>query len=165
MTAESFFAVLKTAMKKKTAPKKSSARKTVKRTIPRSRTASRSQTLLFRRIVIISACLVMVIGIAATFNRGAASQAVAGASITKGLFMQTTVTIPSTPNATGYNIYYGQTGQKFTNAVRNIPVSVHQYTISYLKIGVTYQYTQAAIVNGKEVNFTPVQTIKNLQSM
>jgi hypothetical protein len=153
-------------MKKKTAPKKTAQRKTVKRTIPRSHSTSRNQTLLFRRIVIISACLVMVIGLAASFNRGAASQAVAGATITRGLFNQTTVTIPSTPNATGYNIYYKQQGeQKFTNAVRNIPVYVHQYTINYLKKGVTYQYTQAAIVGGKEVNFTPLKTVTNLQSM
>jgi hypothetical protein len=153
-------------MKKKTAPKKTAQRKTVKRTIPRSHSTSRNQTLLFRRIVIISACLVMVIGLAASFNRGAASQAVAGATITRGLFNQTTVTIPSTPNATGYNIYYKQQGeQKFTNAVRNIPVYVHQYTINYLKKGVTYQYTQAAIVSGKEINFTPLKTVTNLQSM
>ena len=153
-------------MKKKTAPQKTAARKTVKRTIPRSRVASNNQTLLFRRIVIISACLVLVIGIAATFNRGAASQAVAGASIARGLFMQTTVSIPSVTNATGYNIYYKQqSDQKFTNAVRNIPPYISRYTISYLKKGVTYQYTEAAIVNGKEVNFTPLQTITHLQSM
>jgi hypothetical protein len=153
-------------MKKKTAPKKSIARKSVKRTIPRSSASSRNQTLLFRRIVIISACLVMVIGIVATFNRGAASQAVAGASITRGLFNQATVTIPSVPNATGYNIYYKQQGsQNFTDAVRNIPANVQQYTISYLKKGVSYQYMEAAIVDGKEVDFTPVTTITNLQSM
>jgi len=152
-------------MKKKTAPKRATARKTVKLTIPRSRSVSSNQSIIFRRIVIISACLVMVVGIVATFNHGTASQAVAGASITRRLFNQTTVTIPSIPNATGYNIYYGQTGQKFTNAVRDIPVNVHQYTVSYLKKGVTYQYTEAAIVGGKEVNFTPVQTITSLQSM
>ncbi len=153
-------------MNKKTAPKKSTVRKSVKRTIPRSHTSRSNQTILIRRIVIFSACLVMVIGIAATFNRGSASQAVAGAAITRGLFNQTTIWIPSVPNATGYNIYYKQQGeQKFTNAVRNIPVNVHQYTVSYLKRGVTYQYTEAAIVGGKEVNFTPITTITNLQSM
>ena len=80
-------------MKKKTAPKKVVARKSVKRTTPRS--SARSQTLLFRRIVIISACLVLVIGIAATVNKGAASQAVAGASIARGLFVQASVSIPA----------------------------------------------------------------------
>lgn len=160
------FVVLEMVMKKKTAPKKTAARKTVKRTLPRSRAHSQSQTLLFRRIVIISACLVLVVGIAATFNRGAASQAVAGASITRGLFVQATVTIPSVPGATGYNIYYKQYGeQKFTNAVRNILPSVHSYTISYLKKGVNYQYSIAAVLNGKEVSFTPVKTLTNLTSM
>jgi hypothetical protein len=153
-------------MKKKTAPKKSVSRKSVKRTIPRSLSTSGNQALFFRRIVIISACLVMVVGIAATFNRGAASQAVAGASIARGLFMQATITIPSVPNATSYNIYYKQVGeQKFNNAVRNIPANIHQYTISYLKKGVTYQYTVAAVANGKEVSFTPVITLTNLKSM
>ncbi len=151
-------------MRKKTAPKKTVARKTVKRTIPRSK--EHSHTLFFRRIVIISACLILVAGIGATFNRGAASQAVAGASITRGLFVQTTVTIPTVTNATSYNIYYKQFGeQKFTNAVRNIPPSVHGYTISYLKKGVAYQYRIAAILNGKEVSFTPVKTLTNLHSM
>jgi hypothetical protein len=153
-------------MKKKTAPKKTTAGKTVKRTIPKSRSVSQNQSVTFRRIVIISACLVMVFGIVATFNHGRASQAVAGASITQGLFNQTTVSIPSTPYATGYTIYYKQQDeQNFTNAVRNIPINVHQYTISYLKKGVTYQYTEAAIVDGKEINFTPLKTITNLQSM
>ena len=154
-------------MKKKTAPKRTSTRKTVKRTIPRSHASSSNQTLVFRRIVIISACLVMVVGIFATFNRGAASQAVAGASITQGLFNQATISLPSIPNATGYNIYYKQSGasQFSSNAVRNIPPSVHSYLVSYLKKGVTYQYTEAAIVDGKEVDFTPVTTITDLQSM
>ncbi len=151
-------------MKKKTAPKKTVAKKTVKRTIPRSK--AHSQTLFFRRIVIISACLVLVVGIAATFNRGAASQAVAGASIARGLFVQTTVTIPTVPGATAYSIYYKQLGeQKFTNAVRNIPPSVLSYTISYLKKGVSYQYVVAAVANGKEISFTPVKTLTNLISM
>jgi hypothetical protein len=165
LTEQNFFAVLKTVMKKRTAPKRP-ARKTVKRTIPHSRASSRNQTVFFRRIVIISACLVMVIGVFATFNRGTASQAVAGASIARGLFMQATVELPSVPNASGYNIYYKQqSDQKFTNAVRNIPTSVQQYTISYLKKGVTYEYTEAAIVDGKEVDFSPIQTLTNLQSM
>jgi len=155
-------------MKKKTAPRKTTARKTVKRTIPRSHSVSQNQSLIVRRIVIFSACVVMVVGLVATFNHGSASQAVAGASITRGLFNQATITLPSVPNATGYNIYYKQQDEpKYTNAVRNIPVSVHQYTVSYLKKGVTYQFTEAAIVGGKEVNFTPITIIKNnqLQSM
>src|ERR1700745_1653395 len=110
-------------MKKKTALKKTSARKTVKRTIPRS--AARNQAIFFRRIVVISACLVLVVGIAATFNRGAASQAVAGVSITRGFFEQATITIPQVYGADSYNIYYKQLGeQKFTNSVRNIPPGI-----------------------------------------
>ena len=122
--------------------------------------------LIFRRIVVISACVVLVIGIAATFNRGAASQAVAGASIARGLFVQSEVTIPHVYGATEYNIYYRQLGeQKYTNAVRNIPPYVNTYLISYLKKGVTYQYTVAAVIDGKEVSFTPAQTLINTQPM
>lgn len=153
-------------MAKKTAPKKTTARKTVKKTTPRSRSRSQNQSIVFRRIVIISACIVMVFGLVATFNHGGASRAVAGARITRGLFNQATIALPSIPTATGYNIYYKQQDEpQFTNAVRNIPVSVHQYTISYLKKGVTYEYTEAAIVDGKEINFTPVTTLTNLTSM
>lgn len=150
-------------MKKKTAPKRSSTRKTVKRTVPRS---SSSQTLLFRRIVIISACFVLVVGIAATFNRGAASRAVAGVSMTRGLFMQTTVRLPQVYGANYYNVYYRQLGeQNYTNAVRNIPANNTTYLISFLKKGVTYQYTVATVINGTEVSFTPVKTFTNLQQM
>lgn len=151
-------------MKKKTAPKRTTAKKTVKRTIPRQ--SARNQTVIFRRIVILSACLVLIIGVAATFNRGTASQAVAGASIARGLFEQATITIPHVEGATEYNIYYKQTGeQNYTNAVRNIPPYVNTYLISYLKKGVTYEYTIATVINGKEVSFTPIQTLTDLQSM
>ena len=160
-------------MTKKTAPKRTTARKTVKRTIPKSRSVSQNQSLIFRRIVIISACLVIVFGIGATLNHGKASQAVAGAQITRGLFNQTYIPLPTAapndPNAQAYtfNIYYGQTGEsQFANAVRNIHQNpTHSYLISYLKKGVIYKYKVATILNGKEVNFTPVKTITNLLSM
>lgn len=151
-------------MRKETALKKPVTKKTVKRTAPRSSTPN--QTLLFHRIVIISACLMLAIGLFTIVNKGSVSRAVAGASITRGLFMQTTVDITPVANATSYNIYYKQSAdQKFTNAVRNIPSSVHSYTISYLKKGVTYEYVVAAVVNGKEISFTPLKTLTNLQSM
>jgi hypothetical protein len=151
-------------MKKKAPAKKSATKRSVKRTSPRSSTAN--QTLLFRRIVIISACLVMVVGLFATFDKGSVSRAVAGASITRGIFMQATIQISPVLNASSYNIYYKQSGdQNFTNAVRNIPSNVQSYTISYLKRNVEYQYVVATVVNGKEVSFTPVKTLTNLQSM
>jgi len=151
-------------MKKKTAPKKTTG-KTVKRTTPRP--LSGNQAVFFRRIVIISACLVLVVGIAVSFNKGAASRAVAGVSIMQGLFDQATVPLPPVPGAVSYNIYYRQTGeQNFSNAVRNIPPNVTIYTISYLKIGVNYEYRYAAVdKDGEEFQFSNVKPLTNLQPM
>jgi hypothetical protein len=151
-------------MKKKTVHKKAAPIKTVKRTTPKKST---EQSLFFRRIVIISACLVLFVGIAAILNKGAASQAVAGMSIMQGLFDQATVPIPSVPNAVSYNIYYGQSGVPgFSNAVRHIPSNVTSYTISYLKKDVDYDYRIAAVdKNGKEFLFTAVDPLINLQPM
>ena len=151
-------------MKKKTVHTKTAAKKTVKRTIPKS---SKNETILFRRIIIISACLVLVVVGYVSANRHAVTKAVAGVSIMQGLFNQTTVALPSVPNAASYNIYYRQQGeQTFTNAVRGIPLSVHSYTISDLKKGVTYEYQVSAENNsGKEIYFSDIKTITNVQPM
>src|SRR5580704_14544007 len=127
-------------MKKKAAPKKSTVKKTVKHTAPRSSHSSTlNQTILFRRIVIISACLVLVVGVVSTFNGGSVRQEVAGVRTMAGLFDQATIDLPAVPNAVSYNIYYKAVGeQNFSNAVRNIPSDVHSYTISDLKKGTTY---------------------------
>ena len=153
-------------MKNKTAPKKTTAKKTVKRTIPRT-SRNQESTLFIHRLVIISACLVLFVGIAATFNKGFTSQAVAGVSIMRGLFAQTTVQLPSTPGAASYNIYYRQVGeQRFTNAVRNIPSNVTSYTISYLKKGVNYEYRYTTVnQNGQEFVFSDIKPLTDLQSM
>jgi hypothetical protein len=155
-------------MKKKVVTKKSTGNKTVKRTAPRtSHSESANQTLVFRRIVIISACLVLFVGVTATFNKSSVRQAVDGMSVMAGLYNQTTVTLPPVPHAVSYNIYYGQAGeQNFTNAVRNIPSSIHSYIISDLKKGVSYEYRYAAVdKNGKEFLFSAVKPITDLQPM
>jgi hypothetical protein len=155
-------------MKKKVATKKSTVKKTVKRTIPQtSHLSSSNQNLLFRRIVIISACLVLFVGVTATFNRSSVRQAVDGMSVMAGFYNQTTVTLPYVPNAISYNIYYGQAGeQNFTNAVRNIPSTIHSYTISDLKKGVSYEYRYAAVdKSGKEFLFSAIKPIIYLQPM
>lgn len=151
-------------MKKKTTPRKTATKKTVKRTAPRS---SKSETILFRRIVIISACLVLVIVGFVNANRHSITQAVAGVSIMQGLFNQATVTLPSVPDAASYNIYYRQQGEaSFTNAVRNIPVSVDSYTISDLKKGATYEYqVSAENSGGKEIYFSDIKTLTNVSPM
>src|SRR6266702_1427437 len=106
-------------MKKKTTPKKGTAQNTVKRTAPRS---TNREPVYFQRIVILSACLVLVVVGVVGVNRQSISQAVAGMSITAGLFNQATISIPPVPNAAAYNIYYRQVGTgTFTNAVRDVP--------------------------------------------
>jgi hypothetical protein len=151
-------------MKKKVVHKKAAYRKTLKRTAPKP---TAEQSLVFRRIVIISACLVLVVGVAAILNKGAASQAVAGISIAQGLFDQATVPLPPVPNAVSYNIYYGQSGVPgFSNAVRNISPSITSYTVSYLKKDVDYDYRISAVdKNGKEFLFTTIRPLTNLQPM
>jgi fibronectin type III domain protein len=155
-------------MKKKTAPKKAPAKKTVKRTAPRpTHSSTGNQTILFRRIVIISACLVLVVGVASTLNSGSVRQEVAGARTMAGLFNQANVDLPAVPNAVSYNIYYKAVGdQTFSNAVRNIPSDVHSYTISDLKKGTTYEFYYSAVDNtGKEFLFSPVKPLTNVQPM
>lgn len=59
---------------------------------------------------------------------------------------------PQSNNASSYNIYYKESGEKtYTHAVRNLPHAAMSYTIGYLKSGVTYWYQVAAVdSSGKE---------------
>lgn len=152
-------------MKKKTAPKKSTSKKTVKRTIPHStsRASSSGQSFIFRRIVIISACLVLVVGVMAILNRSTARQAVQGVSVMAGLDYQAVVKLPTITDAKSFNIYYGAAGQTpFTNAVRNIQPNIHSYIISDLRKGITYDYYYVYVNSqGKEV--VPPEELSNGQ--
>jgi len=156
-------------MKKKTAPQKATAKKTVKRTAPRSSSHSTAgdQTLIFRRIVVISACLLLAVGVTATFDKPVVRGAVEGASIMAGLDDQATVPLPVVPNAVSMNIYYRQVGSPtFTDAVRNIPPTAHYYIISDLKKDTNYEYRYAAVdKNGKEFLFSDVKPLTDLQPM
>jgi len=143
-------------MKKKTAPKKTIVGKTIKKTAPRS--SSQNHTILFRRIVIISACLLLVVVAGILPNKNAVNQAVAGVSVVRGFYNQASISLPAyckgaCPGATSYNLYFMQSGEKkFTNAARNIqPTNVNTtVTIQYLKQGVSYIYALKAVKNGTE---------------
>ena len=157
-------------MKKKTAPKKSSAKKTVKSTAPRSSSHSTAgdQVLIFRRLVVISACVVLAVGVMGTFDRPLVRGVVEGASTVAGLDDQATVLLPTVPNAVAFNIYYRKVGSPtFDNAVRNIPANDHYYIISNLSKDVNYEYRYAAIdKNGSEFLFSDVKPLDyNLTSM
>lgn len=145
--------------------KVSKSSKTTKRTVKKS--IPKTQAIVVHRIIVISACvaLVVIAGIAA--NRHTMHQAVAGASVMRGLFMQTTVSLPKVSDAVSYNVYYRQFGDNtYTNAARSIPASESTYTVSYLKKGTQYEYRVAAVdKNGKEFFFSEPQPVVNLQSM
>lgn len=152
-------------MKKKTAIKKTppkAPRKNVKKV------NADGETILIHRIFIVSACLTLFAFGVFYANKQTVEKSVAGASITRGLYAQATVSLPyDIPQAKAYNIYYKQTDEKeFTNAVRNVPVDLGMYTISHLKKGSTYQYRYAALdENGKEFMFSEPLPITELHPM
>ena len=138
-----------------------------KKTTSRVKRSSTSQPVIFRRVLIISACvLLVVIGISTTKNNSV-TRAVAGTSIARGLFMQATIQMPNIPGAAAYNLYYKETEEKdFTNAVRNISPNVPNYTVSYLKKGTSYQYRLSAIdKDGQEFLFSETRPVTDLQPM
>ena len=151
---------------KKKLPTKTSSSKGTRR--PTRKASSSGQTIVFHRIVIVSACLsLFVVGIIAA-NSHNVMQSVAGASIMRGVFAEGTVTVPSDlKEATSYTIYYKQADEKeFTNSVRNVSPSVGTYTISHLKKGASYEYRFAAVdASGKEYMFSEILPLTNLKSM
>jgi hypothetical protein len=144
---------------KKTAAK---PKKTTRRVNQSSPT---THTVVFQRVIVIASSIV--IAVCLFINRQEVSRAVAGTSVTQGLYMQSTVEMPTLPSAASYNIYYKQTGEAtFTNSVRDISPKVPNYRISYLKKGVSYEYRFAAVDNtGKEFLFSETKPLTDLQSM
>jgi hypothetical protein len=149
--------------------KKKITRTTAKTTRKATRKAtSGGQSVLFQRIVIISACLTLFLVGVVFVNKRAVTQSVAGTSIMNGLFMQATIALPhDIPQAAEYNIYYRQVGEKtFSNAVRNVPVNIGSYTISKLKKGASYEYRFAALdQRGEEFAFSETLPLTDLQPM
>lgn len=145
--------------------KKRAAKKHARRVRPAS--PPHEAVIVLRRFVVITGCLGLFIFIFAICNKATFNRAVAGMSITRGLFVQSTVPVPNIPGAASYNIYYKTASETdYTNAVRNIPSYLSFYTISYLKKGVVYQYKIAAVNHdGGEYWFAPEKILTNLQSM
>jgi hypothetical protein len=123
------------------------------------------------RIIVISSFFSVLLAIVLIANKGSVKGVVLGTAIVRGVFNQATISWPPYPWATGYNIYYGQTGSaKFTSAVRNLPSTVTSYTIQALTKGVNYKYQISALGqdihgNTKEVWFSPVTVITNARAM
>lgn len=153
-------------MKKKVvAPKRKTP--TVKRTAPKKTRVSQPGVITVQRIVIFSACIVLVLAGVISFNKPAINQSVAGASVARGLFVQSTVDLPEVEGAVSYNIYYKKTGaDRYDNAVRNVPVTADAYTISHLKKGVSYDYQIAAVdAQGEEFWFSLTKQLSNFEAM
>lgn len=160
MTGYASFGVLYISMKKKTVHTKSSGKST-------RRSSSPKQTVFFRRILIITTCLVLaVIGIN-LIDKSSLGRAVAGTSIMRGMFVQGTVSMPTLKEANTYNIYYKEAGAKeFINAARGISPNTTTYTISYLKKNVNYQYRFAAVDgSGREILFSEILPLTNIEPM
>lgn len=157
----------KPAKKPIKADKPSKKTKPTKKAAPRTRIKSQPQSISFGRIIIFSSFAVLLLAVIVNFNKTPVTQAVAGASIFRGMYNQTTILLPQIPGAVKYNIYYKATTEaNYTNAVRNISANTTSYTISYLKKNTQYQYKISALgANGKEFWWSPTQLMTNLQSM
>lgn len=131
------------------------------------RASTPKQTILFRRILIITTCVIIVTGMLVWINKSSIGRAVAGASIMKGLFVQGTISMPTLSEVTSFNIYYKEAGEKeFTNSVRNISPTVSSYTISHLKKNTHYQYRFAAVNDkGQEYLFSEILPLTNIEPM
>ena len=123
----------------------------------------------FRRIILVTTCLVLFVFLAAMSHRGIITQSVAGMSIARGMFDQQTIDMPQIHpgDVVAYNIYYKETTEKtYTHAVRKLPTSLTKYTISYLKKNKEYQYVIAGLNGaGKEIWWSEIKTFFSYQAM
>ncbi len=152
-------------MKKKLSTKTSSSKSTRRTT---RKVTSGGQTIVFHRIVIVSAVLALFVVGAITLNRHDVMKSVAGTSIMRGAFAEATVKVPNDlQNAVSYTIYYKQADEKeFTNSVQNVSPTVGSYTISHLKKGASYEYRFAAVdASGKEYMYSEIIPLTDLRSM
>ena len=153
-------------MAKRTA-KKQTARKSAKKTTIRRATTPTSVWTSYKvRIISIFSVLVLALVLLST-QKHTISQSVAGASVFRPLYAQATVSWADVQGAASYNLYYKQAKEKnYTNAVRNIPSSIRNYTISYLKKNTSYVYRVSAKgVNGSEFWWSDEMPLTNISPM
>lgn len=165
---------MKKVAPKKTVPARTKAKASasVKRTAPKKTILQRSRSaqtpvVSYQRIVIISTCVVLAVVAVVLFNKPAVTQSVAGVSVARGLFSETTIALPEVDGAVSYNIYYKQKNDKeYSNAVRDIPVTAAIYTISYLTKGAEYEYKVSAVDQyGAEYWWSPIYPLTDLKPM
>lgn len=138
-----------------------------KKTIHRTKSSSAPTVFSFNRVIIITACVVLLVTVLVIPNKSQVTRTVAGASIFKPLYAQTTISLPHTTGAAFYNVYYKPVSDaEFIHALRNISGNSRTVTISYLKKKTDYVYMVSAVdSSGKEFWFSPITPITTLQSM
>ena len=119
------------------------------------------------KIIYIGFFIVLAFGFLIVFNKSVMRQAVQGMSITRSLYQQSIVALPSINGAVAYNIYYKSISDKtFIHSVRKIPATVRFYTISYLKSGALYEYQISAVNSeGREFWLSPIKKVTNATRM
>ena len=155
-------------MKKKSrATKRTTARKSTRRTSHRSTEHLLLLPFSFRRIILVTTAIALFMGVVVIFNKSDINKAVAGMSITQGLFAQARVNLPKVEGAVSYNIYFKEeSAANYTNVARDIPTNIQTYTISYLKKGEKYVYKFAAVnSSGAEFYSTNESTLTNIEPM
>lgn len=140
----------------------------VKHRVHRSPTQQRKQRETHKiMIYVVSALCLMAVVLSLFSYMRPLTRAVAGASIFRGMFAETTVTIPQIYGAVSYNIYYKPVSDSFFHdAARNIPSTSTSYTISYLKKNVRYVYIISAVnQSGAEFWWSGSMPVTNTSSM
>lgn len=117
--------------------------------------------------IIVALFVLAIIGFIAMQNRHELIRSVAGVSIMRGFYEKASVSLPKSPSASSFNIYYRRsTDTGFPYSVRNIPATQTSYTILYLRKGILYQYKIAAVgKDGQEIWFSDVEQFTSLQPM
>lgn len=155
-------------IKKKKAVTKKTIKKSPQKPARRISRRRAESVVYFNRYIVIGTVTLLLLAFAvALSNKQVINKSVAGASIMRGMYLQTTVNLPDIKNAVSYNIYYKKSSESdFTNAVRDIPAGTKSYTISYLRKGIDYQYKIAAVnKNGSEFLFSDSAPLTDLEGM
>lgn len=135
-------------MKKKVVHHRKSSRK--------SHRHSQIPVFSFQRIIVVGglALFLLVVGMG---YKNPDTRSVLGASIARPLFSKATVSLPSIPGVTAYNIYFkASSDNSFVYAQRNVPTNIQWSTINYLKRGTEYVYKISALKNGVEFWTSPI---------
>jgi len=151
--------------------KAKTTKKTVHKRTTHKTTHSHNHIVLlpfsFRRIVLVSTAFALFLVAVVLFNKNDVNKAVAGLSITRGLYTQAVVSLPDVPDAASYTLYYKKaSSDEYANTAWGIPANNSTYTISYLKKGDEYKYKIAAVdASGAEFYWTEEQDLTNIEPM